>query len=248
MHSSLSWCFFLVWLYFVWNQSLKLRVLQCSAMYLMNSSCCFFNSLPRRKSCHLSYTLLGEAEFDLIVVPSTLLEVLTAAFLPSLYAASYPSGGSWCCFCRLALTSLLDIVVVWGNMYDDQMEPTSYVAYTVYYVRLPWEPYARSAEYVSLKNCNNSSWMGGSLNVQLGSVTDLKNVFWFLCTGERQSPICLVKMVDSWAIWMMMTWPSSSCQLEDYVSTMESLLFMRAFANMAVRERRGEERMGQPGL
>jgi hypothetical protein len=47
---------------------------------------------------------------------------------------------------------------------------------------------------------------------------------------------------------MMMTWPSSSCQLEDYVSTMESLLFMRAFANMAVRERRGEERMGQPGL
>jgi hypothetical protein len=93
-----------------------------------------FNSLPRRKSCHLFYTLLGEAEFGLIVVASTLLEVLTTAFLPSLCPAPYPSGGCWCCFCRLALMSLLDVMVQGNMMYDDQMEPTSYVAYTVYYV------------------------------------------------------------------------------------------------------------------
>lgn len=66
-----------------------------------------FNYLPRRKSCHLFYTLLGEAEFGLIVVASTLLEVLTTAFLPSLCPVPYPSGGCWC----LLLQACTDVFV-----------------------------------------------------------------------------------------------------------------------------------------
>jgi len=70
-----------------------------------------------------------------------------------------------------------------------------------------------SAEYVSLKNCNSSSWIGAGMGDLwiCRSVTDLKKCLLILMHWrEAESPICWVKMVDSWAIWMM-TWPSSSC-------------------------------------
>lgn len=120
--SSLSWCFFLVWLFFVWNPSLKLRVLQCSAMYLMNSSCCL-TLCPEEKVVTYFTPCLVRQNLALLLLPAPCLRFWLLHFShpyvlpPTLLvgAGAAFAGLHWCLCWMLWYKEIWCMMIKWSQ-------------------------------------------------------------------------------------------------------------------------------------